>query len=47
MELEGILCGDNRAQGVKLLIETRLTDVIFKGMRPDDLSEACDVLKHM
>jgi len=47
MELEGILCGDNRAQGVSLLIETRLTDVIFKGMSPDDLSKACDVLKHM
>jgi len=44
MELEGILCCDNRAQGVRLLIETHLADVIFRGMTPSDLTQSCDVL---
>ncbi|MCP4453237.1 MAG: CCA tRNA nucleotidyltransferase, partial [Planctomycetes bacterium] len=47
MELEGILCCDNRAQGVRLLIQTGLADVIFKGMTRDDLSRACDALEQM
>jgi poly(A) polymerase len=47
MELEGILCCDNRSRGVRLLIEAHLAEVIFKGMTPDDLSRACDVLSHL
>lgn len=47
MELEGILCCGNRGRGVKLLIETRLAEVIFKGMTQDDLSRAFDVLTKM
>jgi poly(A) polymerase len=47
MELEGILCCDNRARGVRLLIQTHLSDVIFRGMTPEDLSRACDVLSHL
>lgn len=47
MELEGILCCDNRAQGVRLLVQTHLSDVILNGMTHEDLSRACDVLSHM
>ncbi len=47
MELEGILCCDNRARGVRLLVNTHLAEVIFPGMTPDDLSKACGVLGHL
>lgn len=47
MELEGILCCENRAQGVRLLAETRLSDAIFVDITSEDLSRACDVLSHM
>jgi tRNA nucleotidyltransferase/poly(A) polymerase len=47
MEMEGILCCDNRARGVRLLADTNLADVIFSGMASDDLSKACAVLEHL
>lgn len=47
MEMEGILCCDNRTRGVRLLMETHLSDVIFKGMTEEALSTACDVLAEM
>jgi len=47
MELEGILCCDNRARGVRLLAESRLSDVVLMDLTAEDISRACDVLSHM
>lgn len=44
MELEGILCCERRADGVALLMDTGLADVILPHLNPDDLRKACDVL---